>query len=559
MRSDICKTIFPPFWKGVRKSNENVSQKIAPAIFDTETYFGIVYATGFFDGKRLQILHGDRKDHLDWFLDRLEEMADSHDSPVVAAHFLIFDLSVLFWKVINPTGFRPTRAPKSSHFSILSHHCTVEIYWSRPTFATIRFDSGSIKLVDTFAFYGMGLSRALKAIDSPQKKLPKPHNLGKRLIPLKELHPYLAGDCKGAFALLEDIIKRHLEFNVRMCVSAPMLAGKIFRRHFMRKDFVRPSGKLMSAALLSYHGGKNSFVARPGWHKRCWDLDINSAYAEAMFRLPDFCNGKWVRGRGIDFLNRHSHGIFQVSGLLKNCKWGVLFTHDFKRLSGVVEKVWATGYEIREALLSGELSISEVHGYGWRANKKTTISPFRQYVEHWYAIKRTTENKAFREFAKHMLTDLYGKFIARIDDGEGNLTAGSMFDPSIASLITGYVRARIHRLEHKYNALHTATDGFITQKCPDPSDIGGDLGFLKQETYGPVLILRNKLYLHYDTSGKLKKTGLHGFELGPKKLLTLWKSADRTYRVERLVKWAEAWHIGLPPGGPKTVKKELHI
>jgi hypothetical protein len=338
-----------------------------------------------------------------------------------------------------------------------------------------------------------------------------------------------------------------------------MMAGKIFRRHFMKADFKRPSRRLLAAALLSYHGGKNSFPARAGWHKAAWDLDINAAYAEAMHQLPNFSEGRWIHGEGIEFFRAHRHGLYRIDGFVRRCRWGSLFNHDFTRVSGRCHGLWVTGYELAEALRLGEVSISRIEGWAWKANKKLTPSPFKKYVEHWYEIKRTAQDKGLREFAKHQLTDLYGKFIARTEDDDGNMTAGSMFDPSIASLITGFVRARIHGLEHKYNALHTATDGFITQSRPDPADVGTGLGQLKQETYGPVLILRNKLYLHYDEAGKLAKTGLHGFELGPEKLLKLWKSAKRTYKVERLVRWSEAWHIGIPPGTPQFKRKELHL
>lgn len=165
-----------------------------------------------------------------------------------------------------------------------------------------------------------------------------------------------------------------------------------------------------------------------------------------------------------------------------------------------------------------------------------------------------------RLFYKLCLNSLYGKFIARHRDFEtGDKIGGSMFDPSIASLITGFVRAKIHRLEHKYNALHTATDGLITQKTPKKSDLGINLGDLKQENYGPCLILRNKLYLHYDESGKLIKSGLHGFEGSPDELLKIWKSAKKTYSIKRLTRWSESWHIGLPPGTPRIIQKVLNV
>lgn len=561
MHPITARTVLSRWWNGVRASKRDTQQRFIPAVFDTETCFGFVFATGFFDGEKLRIHYGDKRNHARWFLDQVKSLPISHGTAVVASHFLIFDLSVLFWKLINPGGYKPAKAPKRSYFSVLEPRCTIEIFWGRPCFGFIRFGNKTIHLVDTYAYYGMSLSRALRAIGAKEKKLKKPANLGRRIIPLSELHPYLAADCHGDFALLEDILNRHREFLIPLCVSAPMMAGKIFRRHFMKKDFAKPSAELRTAGLLSYHGGKNGFYAKPGWHKKAWDLDINSAYAEAMFQLPNFSAGRWRRGSGMGFVRKFPHGVYRIEGTYRACTWGSLFSHDFKRLeTGRIRPTWVTGYELLESIRSGEFTPSSVLGFGFQEKKKAPESPFKAYIKHWFEIKRTTTNKAFREFAKHMLTDLYGKFIARIEEEEtGDMVAGSMFDPAIASLITGFVRARIHRLEHKYRAIHTATDGFITQNRPDPLDIGSGLGQLKQETFGPVLILRNKLYLHYDGEGRLRKTGLHGFELGPEKLLRLWKSADRTYRVERLVRFAEAWGIDLPPGAPKWIKKRLNL
>lgn len=562
MHELLARTIYPRFWKGVQKNHVKVQGDFYPCVFDIETCYGFPFACGFLDGGRLAILHGLRKPHLKWLLDQLLMLDAGRRTIILSGHFISFDLGVLLWPLLNPLGrSHPGPAPRRSHFSLLEPKCTFEIFWGRPCFGRIKLSNEkTVQILDTFSYFSMSLKRALRAIGSNERKLKKPKKLGKRVIPPNELRPYLGADLRGAFALLRRILDYHREYQIRLCVSSPMMAGRIFRHYYMAKDFAKVPKRLLTPALLSYHGGKNSFPGKAGWYKDAWDLDINSAYAEAMRQLPDFENGKWQRGKGERFLRARPHGIYRVSGTARRCSWGLLFDHSFKRIFGPFESVWTTGYELLHGIACGEIEAYDIEGWGFNENRKAKTSAFKRYVDEFYEKKQSATEPGQREFFKHMLTDLYGKFIARIEDDNGDMVAGSMFDPAIASLITGYVRAKIHSLEHRYNALHTATDGFITQERPRQADLGKGIGMLKQETFGPVAILRNKLYLHYSKeTGKLAKCGLHGFELGPKKLMKLWTTGKRKYTVEHLVRWKEAWHTGIQPGTPISRKKELHI
>jgi hypothetical protein len=89
--------------------------------------------------------------------------------------------------------------------------------------------------------------------------------------------------------------------------------------------------------------------------------------------------------------------------------------------------------------------------------------------------------------------------------------AGGLYHPPIAALITGYVRAKIHMLEHKYQSVMTSTDGFFAIIAPDPADIGTDLGMLTVER-GDLSIWRERLYDFRPTDPTSKaKYALHGF------------------------------------------------
>lgn len=581
MDAKSAATVLPRYWRGVRKNHVGVQAGFSLCSFDTETFFGRVFALGFSDPDgNVSISHGLGANHVAFLIDKLFSVPGvGARSVVCGAHYMVFDLGVLFYSIINPMGSKMAAAPRRIHFSYLMpsylaakksrrsalglDNPEIEIFFGKPCFAKFRRNKRTIHLIDTFSFFTMSLAKALEMVGAEVQKLKKPTDLGKRVIPLKELRPYLNNDCRGVLELLKYIQGLHQKYETRLCVSLPQLSARIFRHWYLKKDFPIPSKPLIRGALLSYHGGKNSFIGSAGWYHNCWDLDINSAYAEAMSQLPDFEHGRWRLGSGRKFLRDHPHGIYKVSGALKHCRYGAILSHDFRRIGGEIKDVWTTGYEINEAIKSGEFNPRSITGYGFAQGvlpRKYHGTAFKRFVMEFYRLKTEAKTKTEKYFYKLIPNSTYGKLIARIEDEDGNMVAGSMFDPAIASLITGFVRAKIHAFEHRYKAIHTATDGFITQIKPRKSDLGEGIGQLKADTFGSVLILRNKLYLFFDKkTGVLKKSGLHGFEGKAEELEALWNKSRRIYNVRRLVKWGEAFHIGLPPGSEMTIRKQLTI
>jgi hypothetical protein len=191
--------------------------------------------------------------------------------------------------------------------------------------------------------------------------------------------------------------------------------------------------------------------------------------------------------------------------------------------------IYATGYEIDAMLEHGELRILRATGYVMDGERGGSLS---DYVDTFYRLKQTTTDDTTRITAKLFLNSLYGKFfqkvplgivgayewesgdyIAGTPDQEGDFVAGGLYHPPIASLITGFVRAKIHRLEHRYAAIMTSTDGIFATTPPDAADIGTSLGML-DVTRGRLRIWRERLYLfdYADADGKPKrKDARHGF------------------------------------------------
>lgn len=474
---------------------------------------------------------------------------------------------------------------------------SVEIVYAAVRFAVFRKGKKHVTLIDTAAYFSSPPRPLadLAAIFCPDlPKLVAPEGLGQRDFGPKDKHfcAYAMRDAEIAYYIGLFLIERHREWDVSLAVSGPHFASKVFRRHFLKKTIPLPPRKIVYAALSSYHGGKNNITVEPGLYKNVHALDIKSAYPHAMSIMPSFSDPALYFVMEGDYTpdSVPPYGIYKISGTAKACKWPAVFNANFKPVSGYFSSIWITGFELNEALRCKEVEIDSLYGYFYDAEADKEPSPFKSYVDEFYARKEGAKEKPQKEFNKLLMNALYGKFIQtrHVAPGMGDIVydmdekklledssimAGGLFNPFVATLITGHCRAQIHRLEHKYHALHTATDGIHTQKrtgLPRNSANGKalPLGSLSIENSGDVLILRNKLYIFYrgttledrrsvadskanGSKPKVRlstiypaktiiKYALHGFHGNIETLEKLWETGTRDYEYIKVNKLRES-------------------
>ncbi|HEY0089659.1 MAG TPA: DNA polymerase, partial [Candidatus Lokiarchaeia archaeon] len=250
------------------------------------------------------------------------------------------------------------------------------------------------------------------------------------------------------------------------------------------------------------------------------------------------------------------------SGIKKKCKYPAFFANHFKEIIGKFENVWVTCYELEQALKYKEVKIEKIYGYIMYPKTKEKSS-LQEYVKTFIELKNNTSKEDTNyEFYKRLLNALYGKFIQmreeKLDDGSSKWITGLMFQPFIASLITGFVRAYIHDLEHRFKSIHTSTDSIKTLNSIPKKYLSKKLGGLSLEVKGKCLLIRNRLYLHYDENGELKKYALHGFKGKPEGLLKLWNKKEKYYSANRMIKPKEAIIQGKNPFVFETQKRILN-
>ena len=522
---------------------------------DSETLFGEPMTFQFFgdDCPKTGIIQWVKpKKATEQFLKILESVIRGGDNiqTIVFVHNLTFDMiSFLFDR---------HEILKNEEFSFDYHGWHVEGIYAGVVFATLTRGKYTVRLVDTFAYFQTSLAKLALVFCPDLPKLPKIKNLGSVMFEKtdKNFIAYAMRDAEIAYHIGKAIVKMHQHYRINISVSAPHMASQVFRRTFLSRSIPLPEKRIVYAALSSYHGGKNNLAAAPGWYENIYSLDIISAYPDRMARLPSFsCKNLYKEIFGnADTLSIPDLGIYRVWGTTKNCKWPSLFDHKFKPIIGRVEAIWVTGFELNESIRSKEFVLTQFNGFYYDADADIYPSPFKAYVEEFFKLKSQSKDASQTMFYKILMNSLYGKLIQTIDnDGlkafrdlvfdlendslrsTKTIIAGGMFNPFIASMITGSVRAHIHRMEHKYKALHTATDGIFTLIKPkETKGLGGE----KIDCEGDLLLFRNKCYIIY---GDLAQATVHARRIG-KDISELLKS--KQYKGKYILKYAHHGFYG---------------
>ena len=401
-----------------------------------------------------------------------------------------------------------------------------------------------LKILDSIAFTQASLERSLKMFGVPQDKLKHPEGLGSinfgSLPPTDprriEFEEYSKQDARAERHLGLKIMDFHALYHVSPSISLPSYAAKVFRRHFLRAGecIPFPPDDVVKAAEKSYHGGKNGFyLDAPQSMEDLCEVDINSAYPHAMRELPEITKGIYMK---VNEFKKDAVGIYCVSGLIDErhpkAKYRLVFDHAFKPIRDRFTKVWNTCYEVEAMMASPVIRITDIEGFIWRPGVGGS-NPFRRFVDHFYEKKENTPKAdPHYHFYKIVLNALYGKLVSTIEvrsaEGEDEIRklremgvdmpsfiriderfdkvlqknvsiarawrAGSMYNPFLASLITGHARRYLYELESDLNAVHSATDSVKTRQNIEAQK---GLGGLKVECRGRCYLFRNKLYLHF--------------------------------------------------------------
>ena len=442
---------------------------------------------------------------------------------VIYCHVLDFDLPEFFWSVKEKLV-----AISGGEYEFTYGDWHVSGVYGKPTFARMhnKRRQMTVLIVDSFLWFQTALAKAAEIVCPDLPKLKRVKDIGQKQFKANDdaFCAYAMRDAEIAYHIGLLVQTIHREFDLRQSVSLADMSAKIFRHAFLRYTIPQPSRDVIRGAWHSYHGGKNNLVegAAPAWHTDVSALDISSAYPYAMSEMPAFSDAKLYKRLDRSTRaprNLNPLGVYLVSGEVEKCDWPVLFNHSFEPIAGRFVDTWIQGYELQEALRSGELKVKKIRGHYYDGERDKVKPALREFVQHFYQLKSTEKDPTKRYMYKIVLNALYGKFIqtrktqrvlyTNIDAGNTTdseqLVAGGMFHPFIATATTGHTRAYLHRIEHAHKAFHSATDGIFC-KAAKPKKLPGipqrGLGSLAIEARGDLVLLRNKCYILFSDKPK---------------------------------------------------------
>ncbi len=512
--------------------------------FDTETPNYSIKILSISNGQYTEVIDVNEKNILDKFIEYFEKYTSIKEH-IVFAHNLSFDFLVLLNQDLK--GTCPEFLKKECRWNY--GNVRIDFFNETPYFGQITWNDRTkvVHLRDTFSFFGrVKLSKLAESLKIGHKiKIDNEDFYQRGIEKNKNFREYAAEDARLAAAIGEKIMEFHAMENVPLGVSGPQLAMNVFKKKFIPYGYnlLSPNYEQMKSFELSYHGGKNGcYRPSPIEINNVNLFDFNSAYPDAMTRIPSFMDCEYETSSSSK-INGEA-GIYLVDCISK-CPYNSTFSHSFYPLK-TLERVWITSYELENLISCNCLKKLSIFGR-ILVKDRSQYNPLAEYARTYYKLKskESKESPLYLYYKVCMLNSIYGKFIERrYDEDKGYAIRGPNYNPAIASLITGYVRAKMHQLEHDTDAIHSATDAVFTKGSVKTSK---ELGGLSSQGNGRLCMMRTKLYLFY-CGQKLEKQARHGFHGTEDQLIDMWNNHKTAYTYKKI-----------PTAGEYLLHKKLNL
>lgn len=542
------------------------------AIFgaDTETAKGNVEMLQVCDGKGAYLVPVNPGNCLEKYVDTMNPFIHKDTTNICWFHNLTFDMEVMLIPYI--TLYREKKS-----FEISLANCDIELHMGKICFVDIYYSKNRrLQLRDSSKFIMGSLEKVAKKLGTPHQKSPRPPGLGIRSPWEPDIKAYAEQDAWVTYEIgawiCNDLLQK---YNVPPTVSFSQFSQKLYQSQFIQPDehIPFPTDDACYFAERSYHGGKNGlYCPAPVVIEDCYDIDIVSAYAYSLTTMPQAYFSKTIYATKYE---PGKHGVYAIDACIAPTKYPVLFKEfSFQPALGEVKDLMVTSYELDRAMEMGLVQLHRCRGWILDVSKYER-HPFGPYVDYWWQKKKVAiEGSIPYRSSKLAPNAIYGKLIGRVELDEADFVerhgafmpvkmthkACSFYNPLLASLVTAKTRLKLLDLETRFNGLHSATDAVKT--TTKPTGESSELGGYETEICGRCVILRNKLYLHFNQENKLEKFALHGFWGTPNQLLEMVDKGLRNYTCKHMPKLRETLRLVNKKDLPfvmKDVEREINV
>jgi hypothetical protein len=386
---------------------------------------------------------------------------------------------------------------------------------------------GSTRTIyDTFGFFQCSFLKALDTWDMGSAKLREQIRAGKegresftRIT--KSIRRYCKIECELLAGMMEKFreVCNEMELAPRTWAGAGKIAAFLHRDNgTVKKQWLDkhiPPG-MLKMAHAAYYGGRFEITRAGFLNTTVWDHDINSAYPDAMRKLPCLEHGKWIKQSAGEISRLAASDGRAGNDALFVC--GASFSHPrsqflcgvpFRDKSGKL--MWPRegngiywSVELKSAERLGA-SISYRAGYVYQKQCECQIF---DWIDPLYRKRKQVaqHNEARGIPIKLGINALYGKLAQRVGMPVWQ-------NPIWAGLITAMTRSHINAAiasTDPRNVVMIATDGLCSINEPCKVETGAALGQWKIEKFPSLFIVKPGLYWPPEPANHARKLKTRG-------------------------------------------------
>jgi hypothetical protein len=384
----------------------------------------------------------------------------------------------------------------------------------------------TVKIYDLFGFFGKSFIKAYEELVGPVPDVVMEGKAARNEFDRMDsayVETYWVAEIQMLRELAEELRRRlyGAGFRITQWHGPGALASYALRQHSMKDHMAESPEPVREAARYGYAGGRFEIFQLGRSTGPIYSIDINSAYPNAIRRLPSLANGHWTHCMGKPSQLAY-FGIYRVRLLPQpGDTWferrpGPLFHRD--KMGSIsfpwVLEGWYWSPEVRNLLSLAPERYDIIEG--WEFLGFSDFGPPFKWVEEMYDRRRKwkAEGIGAQLGLKLAMNSLYGKMAQRVGWDEEKKRAPTWHQLEWAGWVTSLTRAMLWRVMSRIpveKIIAVETDGLYTTVHPDELGIkaSDELGGWTIEEYDEILYVQSGMaWLRKGDAWTAKRRGL---------------------------------------------------